>query len=638
MVLNRPRWLLIGLLGAALVTLALIPHGRFWIFTPLMVFGPGYLIERSLRLDLPWLARPAIWVGASLALIPLVYLWVTTAGLRVTPLLINTLAVLVAGRLVWVGWRTPPPGSGKGLGVPPSMLLLFGLVTLLTIWTRVEHIAGLVFPPWVDSVHHATITRVIAERGQVPYSLRPYLPIDRFAYHWGYHAIAATTLHGTGLSLPTTMLWLGQALGVLQVITIGSCAAALWKRPLAGVVAGIVVGFVSIMPAYFLSWGRYTLLAGLVLLPAVMVLTWYSAAQTSRRWIGLLTLLLAGLLTIHFVAAGFALLWCAAVWLGRGGWERSRWQLLAGLASAAGVAILLVAPWLAVLVGQTAQSVGPTTLRGGDYNTYQNAAGLYWTLNNRLLVALALLGAVLALWQRWRVALSLLIWSALVILFANPVWVGLPYLSFFNNNIVALAIFVPFSLLIGGGAAALDTAVTRWLAEHRAPARVRSWRAARTLALALAALWSGLTFRSVINDGTLIAQGYDAPALTWAAQNTPPTARFAINTEGWLYNVARGSDGGWWLLPFAGREVSTPPVIYTYGPRPYVQQVQTTTNWLRTAKDQSPADLADWMRANGFSYAYATKAGRLFNSRQLAPSPLFSEVYHSDEVSIFALK
>ena len=133
MVLNRPRWLLIGLLGAALVTLALIPHGRFWIFTPLMVFGPGYLIERSLRLDLPWLARPAIWVGASLALIPLVYLWVTTAGLRVTPLLINTLAVLVAGRLVWVGWRTPPPGSGKGLGVPPSMLLLFGLVTLLTL-------------------------------------------------------------------------------------------------------------------------------------------------------------------------------------------------------------------------------------------------------------------------------------------------------------------------------------------------------------------------------------------------------------------------------------------------------------------------------------------------------------------------
>ena len=44
------------------------------------------------------------------------------------------------------------------------------------------------------------------------------------------------------------------------------------------------------------------------------------------------------------------------------------------------------------------------------------------------------------------------------------------------------------------------------------------------------------------------------------------------------------------------------------------------------------------MRANGFTYAYATKAGRLFNSQQLAPSPLFSEVYHSDEVSIFALK
>ncbi len=637
MILNRPRWLLIGLLGAALVTLALIPHGRFWIFTPLMLVGPGYLIERSLRLELPWLARPAIWVGASLALIPLVYLWVTTAGLRVTPLLINILALLVAGGLGWVAWRTPP-GAGKALGVPPSMLMLFGLVTLLAIWTRVEHIAGLVFPPWVDAVHHATITRVVAETGQVPYSLRPYLPLDRFAYHWGYHAIAATTLHGTGLSLPTTMLWLGQALGVLQVVTIGSCAAALWKRPLAGIVAATVVGFVSIMPAYFLSWGRYTLLTGLVLLPAVMVLTWYSAAQTSRRWIGLLTLLLAGLLTIHFVAAGFALLWCAAVWLGRAGWERSRWQQLAGLASAAGLAILLVAPWLAVLVGQTVQAVGATMLRGGDYNSYQNAAGLYWTQNNRLLVALALLGALLALWRRWQVALSLIIWSALVIVFANPVWVGLPYLSFFNNNIVALAIFVPFSLLIGGGAAALDGAVSRWLAEGRTPQRVRSWRAVRTVGMALAALWFGLTFRSVINDGTLIARPYDEPALLWAAQNTPPDARFAINSEGWLYNIARGSDGGWWLLPFAGRQVSTPPVIYTYGSRAYIQQVQLTTNWLRNAKDQTPADLARWMRESGYTYAYATKAGRLFNSQQLAPSPLFSEVYRSDEVSIFLLK
>jgi hypothetical protein len=377
----------------------------------------------------------------------------------------------------------------------------------------------------------------------------------------------------------------------------------------------------------------------MLMMPAVMVVNCYREELPYRRWFWLLRLLLAGLLTIHFVAAGFALLWCAAVWFGRGGWERSRWQILAGLAVAAGMAVLLVAPWLAVLVGQTTvQTASPTTLRGSVYNSYQNAAGLYWTQNNRLLVALALLGAILALWQRWRAALSLILWSALVILWANPVWVGLPYLSFFNNNIVALAIFVPFSLLIGGGAAALDAVITRWVAEHRAPQRVRSWRAARTFGVGLAALWYGLTFRSVINDGTKIAHDYDLPALIWAAQNTPPAARFAINTDGWLYDIARGSDGGWWLLPFAGRQVSTPPVIYTYGPPPYVKQVQATTSWLRDAKDKSPTDLASWMRTNGFTYAYATKAGRLFNIQQLAPSPLFSEVYHSDEVSIFALK
>lgn len=636
--LSRSRWLRLGLVGVVGLLLAVLPQSRFWLFTPLLVFGPGYLLERWLQLELPVLARPAIWVGASLALVPLVYLWATAAGLRITPWLIDLAATLLAGLLLWHWWHAPPFTWRKSAGLPTSMLALLGIIVVLTIWTRSEHIAGLVFPPWVDAVHHATIIRVIAEQGQVPYSLRPYLPVDRFAYHWGYHALAATVMNATGLSLPTAMIWLGQVLGVLQVFTISSCAAAVWKRPLAGIIAGIVVGFLSIMPAYFLSWGRYTLLAGLVLLPAVMVVAWHSAEQPNRRWIGLLTLLLAGLLTIHFVAAGFAFLWCAAVWLGRHGWGHSRWPTLTGFAIAGGLAILLVAPWLAVLVGQTAQANGPTMLRGSEYNAYQNAAGLYWTQNNRLLVALALCGALLAIWRRWLAALILVLWSVLVILFANPVWLGLPYLSFFNNNIVALTIFVPFSLLIAGGAAALDEAITRWLVEQRPPAQVRSWRAVRTFGLAALALWYGVTFRSVINEGTLIAQPYDRAALEWAARNTPADARFAINTDGWLYNVARGSDGGWWLLPFAGRQVSTPPVIYTYGTPGYVQQVQATTTWLRDAKDQAPADLARWMRENGYTYAYAPKNGRLFNSQQLAPSPLFTEVYHSDEVSIFALK
>lgn len=634
---TRIRWLILALVASVLLLLLFLPQGRFWLFAPLLLLGPGYLLERAWGLPLPPLARPAIWVGASLAITPLVYLWATTAGLRITPLLINLAMLGVAAAIGWRWWHTPRLPTLKDLGLPLGLLLIFGLLILLTIWTRVKHIENLVFPPWVDSVHHATIIRVVAETGQVPYSLRPYLPVDNFGYHWGYHAIAATVLHGSGLSLPTTMLWLGQMLGVLQVVTLASCAATLWQRPLAGIVAGIIVAFLSIMPAYFVSWGRYTLLTGLVMLPAVLVLAHDSVERNSRRSLGLLALIVAGLLPTHFVAAGFGLLWCAAVWLSRGAWRESRWRTWSGLALAVVFAIVLVAPWLAVLIGKTAENFGPMRVQGGDYNSYQNAAGLYWTSNNRMLVALALLGALLTIWRRWRLALTVVLWALLVIMFANPVWIGLPYLSFFNNNIVALAIFIPIALLIGGGVAALDDAISRRLAERSAP-KMRGWRAIRTAGLAILTLWWGLQMEWVINLDTVQAQAYDEPALRWAADNTPADARFAVNTVGWLYNIGRGSDGGWWLLPYAGRQVSTPPVIYTYGQRDYALGVQKVTTWLRDAKDQTPADLARWMAENGFSYAYATKNGSLFNSQQLAPSPLFNEVYHSEEVSIFALK
>jgi len=633
---GKLRWPLAAVAAGALLVL-LLPHGRFWLFAPLFLLGPGYLIERAWAVELPPLLRPAVWVGASIAAITLFYLWLTTAGLRVTPTMIGLAALGLGLGLLW-SWRDLRAlPSLRGLGLPANLAVLLGLVLLLAAWTRVRHIDGLQFPPWVDSVHHALIIRVVGESGQVPYSLRPYLPIDRFVYHWGYHALAATIMHASGLDLPTTMLWLGQLLGFLQVITLAGAAVALWDRPLAGVLAGATVGFWSIMPAYFLSWGRYTLLTGLVMLPAVLVLAWHSAARFDQRRFGLLTLLLAGLLPTHFVAAGFAMLWCAAVWLGKGAWGADRWRSAAGFAVAGGLALVLVAPWLAVLIGQTANTGGPTQIQGSVYNSYQNAAGLYWTSNNRWLAALAAGGTLLALGRRWRAALVLPIWVGLVMLMANPVWLGLPYLSFFNNNIVALGLYVPFSLLIGGGAAALDALVSQE-AGRRSPAALRGWRALRSGGVAALALWLGFHFTSVVNSGTLIAKSEDRAAISWAAANTPPNARFAINTDGWLYTITRGGDGGWWLLPLAGRQVSTPPVIYNYGSREYTAEVERVTNWLRDAKDKTPAELAEWMHANGFGYAYATKNGRLFNSVQLAASPLFSEVYHSDEVSIFALK
>lgn len=629
--MNRQRMIgLGGLLGIAILIL-ILPNSRFWFAALVCALAPGYLLERWLDLDLAPLVRPSLWIGLSLAVWPLGYLWLTTLGLALNMGMITFIAF---GLLAGVGWRFwHETAQSWALPAPLPILGLALLIIGLTISTRIEHISNLAFPPWVDSLHHATIMRVIAESGQVPYSLRPYMPVDNFGYHWGFHATAATIYNLSGMSIPQFMLWYGQFLGVLVVISVGSATIGLTKSPIAGLAAATMTGFISIMPAYYLSWGRYTLLSGLAMVPVVLLLAWAALDRPDRKGLILLTLAVGGLLPTHFVAAGCALLWCVAVWLGRDVWTEQRWQILGKQAAVVGMAILLMAPWLALLIReiQPAGSGTPKQLVGGGYNTFESAKGLYFTWNNQQLLITGAIAALIGFWRQWRLVLISFLWAGLVMLFANPVVIGLPYLSFFNNNIVALAIFLPISLWLALGVASLD----QGLSQHLKLGMARSWRAIRTVMLALVILISATKLHSVINDGTIIAKTDDLTALNWIVQRIPKNARFAINTEGWLYNVARGSDGGWWILPYAGLQVSTPPVVYNQGTPEYIAAVEAETSWLRNANEKSAAELAQWMREHNYDYAYATTNGKIFNQAKLANTAEFELVYENASVAIY---
>jgi hypothetical protein len=127
-------------------------------------------------------------------------------------------------------------------------------------------------------------------------------------------------------------------------------------------------------------------------------------------------------------------------------------------------------------------------------------------------------------------------------------------------------------------------------------------------------------------------------AIGWVARSTPPEARFLVNAAGWLGTVDRGEDGGWWLLPLAGRQVSTPPVIYTYGQAAYVRDVKRQTAWLRDGKEQAPEQIAAFMRANGYGYVYATASAHLLRPEPLLQSGLFEELFRQGQVSILRLR
>ncbi|MCS7278108.1 MAG: hypothetical protein NZ531_04580, partial [Aquificaceae bacterium] len=401
-------------------------------------------------------------------------------------------------------------------------------------------------------------------------------------------------------------------MSALMIPAYAALALRLWQRPIAGAVAGLVVGLASVMPAYYVSWGRYTLLTGMLMLPAALI-----ALDTLRRNPGpasaaLLAFLLAGLSLVHFVVFVLTLVACAALLMTESntGWRR----MVVWLCVALSGALTMTAPWIVLLASRVLPGTGSSAMHiAGNAGYNALPLELLWAGTNRILLALGGVGALLALWQRRRATAWLALWCATAVLLANPVVVGLPYLSLVTNEMLTITMFAPLALLIAGGAAALDVCVlphsskrltrTRESAKARTndniPLRLRSsastllknhpdadWigLAWRLSAIALAAgvmLWGTTHWRTIIRPDTVLAGPADLAAITWAARATPPDARFVVGAVGWLYDVDRGADGGWWLLPLAGRQVSTPPVIYNYGAPSDVAAVKRDTSWLR---------------------------------------------------------
>lgn len=675
---NARKALLVCLCCAALAALS-GPAGRMVVVLCALLFAPAYLFTNRFPAitQLPLLPRLAVLPGISISLVAIVYAWLTDIGIALTtPVLVVGFALLLGGS-GWLLWRStaarrPPaaPLTTEHRAVYWGLALLLGL----TVWLRFYQIRNLVLPNWVDSVHHALLVRIATEQGAVPYSLQPYMPIDNLPYHWGYHVFTAAVVQLSGFSLPLTMLWGGQVLSALHGLTCAGLAVYLWRRPVAALGAAFAVGLLSIMPAYYTSWGRYTQLTGLLLVPALAIVWDRLLLHPRRSSLATVVVLLAGLSMVHVRVLLLAVPLLVALTLVRG--MAMPVRVLPRRLMAAGVAVLssmlLAAPWLFHLLtapdGRSTQVVG-----GGSYNAMKDS--LLWAGEGRWLVALALLAAFGGLWW-WRASAVtimlgwvlgmfvlanpplvtyllpalgavVLAWAVVnrnvlaaatggVLLLANPVLVTLPYLALVTNEVAVISVFLPASILIGGGGAL----VYHWLA-IRSPVERMIWQPVALIAAVLLVGWATWQARDVVNMSTTFVTAADLPALEWAAANTPDTARFLINAQPWFPNVDRGSDGGWWLLPLTGRWTSTPPAIYDYGPPEYVDTAHTLSREIATFTldaPEQPARLYEVIEREGITHVYLGQNAAPVTVDLLRGNAAFAPVYEHNGVTIFAVR
>lgn len=708
MTLNRK--ILIVLLCCAAVAWLAGPTGRFLVILTFLLFGPGYLVERALPVTATpgWLVRPALWLGLSLSVVALVYQWTTLIGVALTPPWLSALTMACAAGVIWSVWTEPDRStSDVRAGHRPGPLFLhhavlpaLALIGIfgLTLWTRFTQIQDLALPAWVDSIHHALMIRVAAEQGQAPYSLRPYLPVDGMPYHWGYHVFTAAVMRLSGVALPQVMLWEGQIFNALHALTCAALAAYLWRRPLAGVFAALIVGLISLMPSYYVSWGRYTQLTGLLVLPALAIV-WHAGLRgAARQWWMAAAILAAGLSIIHFRVLIFACALLAAlsiVWATGASWALLRARVAQSVA-AAGLAVGLAAPWLWVVVSRAlfpAFAQPRNLVSEGSYNAVN--LGILWAGQNRLLVALALVVAFWGIARRRRVVVEqvgwvgilvvlanpwlasyllpgmggiLVLWGAaqrrwivtaagVVLLVLNPAFVTLPYLWLISNDAVVISLFIPISVLIGGGACLLADRLERVrraqerlpmtetspVALHLHPVSARPVRpvpvqhALLVVGLGLA-LWGAWNMREVINPVTVFATRADTEAIAWVAKHTPTDARFLINAAPWLPGVSRGADGGWWLLPLTARWTSTPPALFIYGSPDYVRAVQERNEKIVALQPGDAPELYQLIRDEGITHIYLNSRTGPLSLAMFADAATFEKVYERGGISILAVR
>ena len=568
----------------------------------------------------------AVIFGVSAAAAPLLLLGFYLLRVKLTPYWLAGIgAVFLAVLILGLRRRKHPHMDWRWLAVPA----IFALMAAWRFWQA----HGLVFPNWVDSLHHALIVRKMVEAGGLTATLEPYLP-GPFYYHYAFHAVSALFSMLSGAAPADSVLWVGQFMAAavgLSVYSLVKAASRDW-RPAA--LAALLVTFFTRMPGYYLSWGRYTLLMGCLLLPLAMAeaIRVFRGERQGWRLTGL-AILTAGTLLSHYLAAlllALFLLILGLIWLVTSARsKRFQWPVIARLALPAWAGLLMALPWYSRIWRYSADFISTevsfSAELGGSADQWNYLRYLVGGTSGLVLAAVALAGLV---WGLFRKDLRpLACWSALLALLALPL--GLQVFSF-RSDYFGLVLFIPMAAFAALGLIAAGD----WL-RTRLPFKAT---AAIFGALLLAVLiWGAFATRDAVNDDTILADRADRQALEWVNSHLPADARFFVNTTHWGYGMYRGVDGGAWLLPFTGRWTLAPTIFYTYGASP--DQAALWADWsLRAAKvDACGQDFWELVAEADLDYIYLREGKGALQPAALSQCAGLTRLYAQGGVSIWLI-
>ena len=603
------------------------------------------------------LAQIVLSTAAGLAIYPILLIWARLMGWAPGSSLSWLVPVLSLGFLAWRDRHDPR--VTRRLHYSRTSLrnqFIFAVVILLLVASRLGIPYSLETPMWGDSVHHTLITQLLIDNGGLFDSWLPYANLDSFTYHFGFHSFAAN-LHGLS-SLPAdqAVLWAGQLLNLLAVLVLYPLAARVSGRQEAGMLAVIVAGLAINMPNYYTNWGRYTQLAGQVLLLAFAVFAWELVQKNRghRRTLLVAGVLLAGLALTHYRITVFAILFLLAAMFMEVRWRRLgpvfyKLFLLALLSAG------LVLPWgLNVLSGKLialieAYATTPAADQSAALIQYNAIAPLETFLPIPVWIFFGL-SAIWALIGRHKRAALILVWWALILLTANPGLLGLPGAGILTNFAVFLGAYIPASILIS---TVISEGFPIILAYSQGFVR-RRWRWAVVvgvleIVLLLTAFGTVARFDDINVRRHSLVMHADRIAATWLSENTNEDSLILVNS---FFTVGEGSvvgsDAGWWLPYLADRNTTLPPITYSSESSPdagYIAWVNALPALVLENGIDDP-DVLELLAARGVTHVFIGARDGLIGNRRgprldldgLRDTEHYLEVFELDGATVFEVQ
>ena len=621
---------------------------RLGLALAVMLIVPGWFMLSLTRTWKTWstLTRWSVALAISIAFYPVLYyaLRALIPGLALDRPILLALLGLGAGVAAW-RWRAEARSLLAFKGLEWAALA----VLAVTLATRFWVIADWPYPASPDSLHHALITALTVEHGQLPYTLDPYFPVTLDLYHLGLHALAAAAATLADVPAHAALLWTAQVLNGLCGIGVYVWLERRVGR-LAGIVGLVTTGLLSFQPALLTSWGRFTPLGSQAIL---LVAVWLVEEGLDRwrrmrldrdgLWLAAVAgLLLAGMFLIHFRVAVYVVPLLLIV-IARAGWTAWRARDLSGLgrgvAVVVAVALLLILPalWPTLkayadyVVGlQTPERRQAAEMMQSTYYPYTlewiNEAGLrYW------LIALAAACTLIGLWRRNITTIDTTLWVAVLWAMGSAYLLGITWLQFTNMTAILIALYLPVGVLVGVAAQELVGLVPeprRGLAQSVGLA-----------ALLLVGANSARARATEVLGRFQFVRAEDIPAMNWIVANTPADAAFAVNSLYFHPESLYGTDAGYWIPYFTGRRTTAGTMLFSLGDAAFRESVAEDTRTVKSVERQEAG--LDALRARGFSYIYVGKAGNFaepgLNTDWLRAQPGVTVVYDANGVTIFAL-